>query len=74
VAYKVQTEIIIVLWTLSVYVIIFLGIDRCLEDVNNGIRSTLTMDSVTKDDGGIYECMVKNEYLDLTSCNSSKSR
>ena len=36
------------------------------EDVNEGTRSTLTMDSVTKDDGGIYECVVKNEYGDCS--------
>ena len=36
------------------------------EDVNEGTRSTLTMDSVTKDDSGVYECVVKNEYGDCS--------
>ena len=42
------------------------------EDINGETSNTLTIDSVTKDDGGTYEYMVKNEYGDCVTSNTSK--
>ncbi|XP_065894736.1 uncharacterized protein [Dysidea avara] len=42
------------------------------EDINGETSNTLTIDSVTKDDGGTYECMVKNEYGDYCTSNVAK--
>ena len=42
------------------------------EDINRETSNTLTIDSVTKDDGGTYECVVKNEYGDYCTSNVAK--
>jgi len=31
-------------------------------DIDGGTRNSLTIDSVAEDDGGTYECMVRNKY------------
>ena len=41
------------------------------EDMNGEINNALTFNSVSKDDGGNYECVVMNEYGDSsTSCTT----
>ena len=42
------------------------------EDINGETSNTLTIDSVTKDDGGTYECVVKNEFGDNATSNTSE--
>ena len=42
------------------------------EDINGETSNTLTIDSVTKDDGGTYECVVKNGYGDCVTSNISE--
>ena len=42
------------------------------EDINGETSNTLTIDSVTKDNGGTYECVVKNEYGDHFTSNISE--
>ena len=42
------------------------------EDVKGETNNILTIDSVTKDDGGTYECVVKNEYGDCVTSNISE--
>jgi len=42
------------------------------EDIKRETSNTLTVDSVTKDDGGTYECVVKNEYGDCAVSNISE--
>ena len=42
------------------------------EDINGETSNTLTIDSVTKDDGGTYECVIKNEYGDSITSNFSE--
>jgi len=39
------------------------------EDIIGETSNTLTIDNVTKDDGGTYECVVKNEYEDCVTSN-----
>ena len=41
------------------------------EDINGQTSITLTIVSVTKDHGGSYECVVKNEYGDCVISNAS---
>jgi len=42
------------------------------EDINGATSNTLTIDSVTNDDGGTYECVVKNEYGNYVTSNISE--
>ena len=42
------------------------------EDIDGETSNTLTIGSVTKDDGGTYECVVKNEYGDCVTSNISE--
>ena len=42
------------------------------EDINGETSSTLTVDGVTKDHGGSYECGVKNEYGDCVASNPAE--
>ena len=42
------------------------------EDNNGKTSNTLTIDSVTKDDGGTYECVAMNEYGDCVTSNISE--
>jgi len=39
------------------------------EDIYGETSNTLTMYSVTKDDGGTYECVIMNEYGDCVISN-----
>ena len=41
------------------------------QDINGEISATLTIDSVTKDHGGSYECVVQNEFGDCVTSNAS---
>ena len=40
------------------------------KDINGETSNTLTIGSVTKDDGGTYECVVKNEYGDYSTSST----
>jgi len=42
------------------------------EDINGETSNTLTINRVTKDDGGNYECVVNNEYGDYATSNTSE--
>jgi len=42
------------------------------EDIIGETRYTLTIDSVTKDDGGTYDCVVTNKHGDCVTSNISK--
>jgi len=42
------------------------------KDIDGETSNTLTIDSVTKDDGGTYECVVMNEYGDSITSNFSE--
>jgi len=42
------------------------------EDINGETNNTLTIDNVAKNDGGTYECVVKNEYGDSVTSNISE--
>jgi len=42
------------------------------KDINDETSNTLTITSVTMDDGGNYECVVKNERGDCVASNISE--
>jgi len=41
------------------------------EDVNGEISNTLTINSVSKNDGGNYECVIMNEFGDSSTSSAS---
>ena len=42
------------------------------EDINRENSNIFTIGNVRKDDGGTYECVVKNEYGDCVASNISE--
>jgi len=42
------------------------------KDINGETSNTFIINSVTKDDGGNYECVVKNEHGDCVASNISE--
>jgi len=41
------------------------------EDINGEISNTLTINSVSKDDGGNYTCVIVNEFGDSSTSSAS---